>query len=687
MGRQPAAHLLRDIPVGNGNLLVAFDHAYRIRDIYYPYAGKANHARRCASRTGVWVDGKMSWVDEDDWAKQLGYAEGAIATQVSATHESFGIQLIFNDLVDFNRDVFLRKVSVLNLRQTTREVRLFFHYDFRLWDVGRGDSVQYDSHDRVLTAYKDDCYFLMNAASGDDVGITDWTTGQKGEQEFGTSWRDAEDGVLEKRNVAYGAIDCVLGTAPLHLEPGGDAVAYAWLAAGRSLEEVREHDAVVRERSPRYLLTRTLNYWQAWANKEDTDFRDLPQHISRHYQRSLLIMRTHVDNRGGIIAATDTDIFPVAHGLETYTYVWARDGAYIANAFDKAGYAYVATNFYEFCKRVLGGDPYRDMFADEACMLHKYTVDGLVASNWMPQVDDYGRPQRPIEEDETAIIPYMLWQHYLKYRNVEEMGQWFRPLVVLPANFMVGFREPHTGLPAASFDLWETEVGIYSYTVATVWAGLTAAANFADMFGELALATKFRSAAREIKDACERELYDEQTGRFLKRIVVAPDGAVQRDDTVDASLFGLWYFGMFEPTDPRIERTMRAIEEDLWARTLMGGIARYQGDPYYRDPSLGGDAALEEDGTPGNPWFVCTLWLAQYRIARATTREELGTALPLLEWATARAMPSGVMAEQIDPISGQPASVTPLIWSNATFVSAVQDYLEKFEHLTRGIDP
>ena len=206
------------------------------------------------------------------------------------------------------------------------------------------------------------------------------------------------------------------------------------------------------------------------------------------------------------------------------------------------------------------------------------------------------------------------------------------------------------------------------------------------MFGEQSDALRYGRAAAEIKEACERELYDEQTGRFLKRITVAPDGVVQRDDTVDASLFGLWYYGMFDPADPRIERTMRAIEERLWAQTDVGGIARYEGDPYYRDPTLGGGAAPQEQETPGNPWFVCTLWLAQYRIARAVTMDELQPALRLLEWATERAMPSGVMAEQIDPISGQPTSVTPLTWSHATFVSAVLDYLKKLEQLSGTVD-
>jgi GH15 family glucan-1,4-alpha-glucosidase len=34
----------RDLPIGNGTLLAAFDLDYQIRDFYYPRVGKENHA-------------------------------------------------------------------------------------------------------------------------------------------------------------------------------------------------------------------------------------------------------------------------------------------------------------------------------------------------------------------------------------------------------------------------------------------------------------------------------------------------------------------------------------------------------------------------------------------------------------------------------------------------------------------
>ena len=90
------------------------------------------------------------------------------------------------------------------------------------------------------------------------------------------------------------------------------------------------------------------------------------------------------------------------------------------------------------------------------------------------------------------------------------------------------------------------------------------------------------------------------------------------------------------------------------------------------------------DQVPGNPWLICTLWLAQYEIARATNLPELERALEYLQWAAARALPSGVMAEQVHPYNDTPISVSPLTWSHATFVTTVLQYLEKRLRLVHG---
>src|SRR3954464_13919317 len=84
----------RDIPVGNGSLLVTFDELYRIRDIYFPYVGKENHSEGHPFRFGVWVEGEFSWVSEEGWRRELRYVPETLVTDVRLTHEKLGLEII-----------------------------------------------------------------------------------------------------------------------------------------------------------------------------------------------------------------------------------------------------------------------------------------------------------------------------------------------------------------------------------------------------------------------------------------------------------------------------------------------------------------------------------------------------------------------------------------------------------------
>jgi GH15 family glucan-1,4-alpha-glucosidase len=127
---------------------------------------------------------------------------------------------------------------------------------------------------------------------------------------------------------------------------------------------------------------------------------------------------------------------------------------------------------------------------------------------------------------------------------------------------------------------------------------------------------------------------------------------------------------MFAPDDPRIVATMQAVRERLWVKTDVGGVARYENDYYHQ-------VSQDIENVPGNPWFICTLWLAQWYIATAQTEADLKPALDILNWAADHALPSGVMAEQVHPHTNAPLSVSPLTWSHATLVMAVREYMAR----------
>ncbi len=51
------------------------------------------------------------------------------------------------------------------------------------------------------------------------------------------------------------------------------------------------------------------------------------------------------------------------------------------------------------------------------------------------------------------------------------------------------------------------------------------------------------------------------------------------------------------------------------------------------------------------------------------------------------ALPSGVLAEQLDPYTRTPLSVSPLTWSQATLVSLVHEYVRKRMALASAPSP
>ena len=653
----------RDLPIGNGNLLINFDTDYNIRDIYYPRVGHENHAEACISRTGIWVDGCFSWLESPSWQKDMDYESETLVTNVSATNPDVGLTLVFSDLVDFQWDTFIRRINMLNHYDFPRDVRLFFHYQLRILGSDIGDTIYYHPRLKALVMYKHQRYFLANGQVGGRTGISDWTTGSRKADTRQKVFADPEDGRLEKAPLACGYIEGIAGLYDHAVPSKADSTIYHWLVASPRFHGIEFLNSQVQHYGPESLLKRTRDHWRGWVNKETLDSADLPPSLLDLYRRSLLTMCVQIDNGGAIIASSDSDISDLLG--DTYSHVWGRDGAWTAKALDMANHGEVSHKFFDFCANTITSEGY---------LLHKYTADGCLAGNWMPWSDKDGKLQLPIQEDETASVISSLWHHYEKFQNIEFIRSHYETLIKSAADFMVRYREPHTKLPAPSYDLWEEHRGIHCYTVAAVWAALEAAASFAELFGETARARQYLRAAAEIKAATIKYLHDKKKCRFLRSISVYDDGTVEPDYTIDSSISGLFLFGMLEATDLTLESTMLALIDRLWCKTEAGGVARFENDRYQQ---------VSEDiaNVPGNPWFICTMWVAQYYIAKAKSVDDLKPALQVLNFAQHCALPSGILAEQVHPHNCSPLSVSPLTWSHAAVVIAIHEYINKYHEL------
>src|SRR5207237_526578 len=76
---------------------------------------------------------------------------------------------------------------------------------------------------------------------------------------------------------------------------------------------------------------------------------------------------------------------------------------------------------------------------EEGYFLHKYTPYGNPGSSWLPWVDSHGARTLPIQEDETGLVLWSLWQHYRLHRNLDFVVGLYSNLIVPAADWMVSY--------------------------------------------------------------------------------------------------------------------------------------------------------------------------------------------------------------------------------------------------------
>ncbi|MEM6550858.1 MAG: glycoside hydrolase family 15 protein [Planctomycetota bacterium] len=714
----------RDIPVGNGQMLVCFDQHYRLRDLYYPHVGQENHAGGGPFRFGVWAEvldekvksgerrkRRVYWTD-DGWDIERRYREDTLSTDVTLRNAAIGFELRCTDAVDFHRPLLVRRIDVVNLTDKAREARLVHHHDLHLFGTKVGDTAYFDPQLRSLIHYRRDRYVMCCFYKDGEQSTDEYATGTAGFGGAEGTWRDAEDGKLGNNPIAQGAVDSTMLTTVM-VPSGGTQTVYMVIGCGKSYDECDEIHAFLHKEGPQGVIDRTDAYWKLWLQATRDDFTNakdtgLSERVMRLFKRSLLVVRTQIDNDGAIIAANDSDY--LQYSRDTYSYLWPRDGAFVADAMDGAGFSDISRKFYQFCARVITK---RGMF------LHKYNPDGTPASSWHPWVDGAGRPSLPIQEDETALVVWALWRHYTRNRDIEFVRPMWMRLVRPAADFLCRYRDPDTGLPLPSYDLWEERYGVHAFTVASVVGALSAAEQFAVAFGDKTRARQYGKAAADVREAFCRHMWSPQHGRFLRRVEPVDSDRtaaflsdvmegrtpssggmdvfealagkttekeesargerrasveLYEDEVIDASMFAIHALGLLPVDDPRVEATMEAIEKKLTVKTEVGGVARYTDDHYHK-------IVNDVDRVPGNPWFICTLWMADWHIAKAKQTGDLEAAATYLEWVAERALPSDVLAEQVHPETNDPLSVSPLTWSHATVVATVTSYLNRLDEM------
>lgn len=643
----------RPVILGNGSLTVGLNEQGLVHDFYYPYVGLDNltTARSVHHKIGVWADGIFSWVDDGSWQIDVDFEQDALVSSVTMVNTELAIAIQASDFVDCDYNVFCRKITVKNLGRKQRSVRLFMHQIFEISRAGRGDTALFVPDEPYVLDYKGRCSLLIYSQGADDAKPFDqFSIGNYGIEGKEGTYKDAEDGELSGNAVEHGGVDTVIRYS-MTLGPDAAADVDYWVVAADSQNAAETIHRKIKKSGVAHRLEVTRAFWGKWLKTGAKKIAQMSPEYQETAKKSLMMIKVHTDKRGGIIASCDSSIYN--YGRDYYSYVWPRDGAYAIWPLIRLGYREEPKKFFEFCRDILSRDGY---------LMHKYQPDKAIGSTWHPLIHGR-RTELAIQEDETASVIYMLGEYYYNTDDAEYVGSLYTTLVQPAANFMAGFIDEQTGLPHASYDLWEEKFLTNTYSAAITYQALLVAAEFAEMFEYADNAAYWRKAADSILKGCDI-FFDPGRKLYRKGYLLQEDGSLAFDNTLDvSSLYAVVMFGLKAVDSPEVRQTMLGIESLLLDGSPSGGAPRYENDNYFRT-----DAPYT-----GNPWFVTSLWIAQYYVKAGRSDDAKG----IMRWALDRALPSGVFSEQIHPESSAPLSVTPLVWSHAEFINTALDLIPR----------
>ena len=640
--------MARPVVLSNGQVFVGLDDKGLVHDFYYPYVGLDNltNARSTQHKIGVWVDGQFHWTNDGAWQITVDFEDDALISNIVMRSDALAITLTLQDFVDVKYNALVRRVHVSNQSDQQRDIRLFMHQVFQISRAGRADTAMYVPDDHYLLDYKGRCCLLIAGKLGEKDSFDQFAVGNYAIEGKDGTFRDAEDGELSGNAVEHGGVDSVLRFRNITGPQGSFDVDY-WIVAADSQSDAQ----VVHTHLKYYPIEKRMElareHWQEWLAISGNKWGALPTVEQRKIvQKSLLIIKAHCDVRGSILASGDSGIFNF--GRDYYCYCWPRDAAYAVWPLLRLGHTEEAKKFFDFARDTMHRDGY---------LMHKFQPDRAIGSTWHPLL--HGRHKElAIQEDETAIVVYMLGEYFRVSNDVAGVQSYYDTLISPCADFMANFIDEATGLPHASYDLWEEKFLTSTYTVCTVIAGLETAAELAVALERPADAVRWQQAADGIRQGLDALYHPD--GYFRNGFLLQENGDLAYNDTLDMSTFyGLFMFAQLPLTDPRLLSTLAHVEKRLLNTTPIGGVLRNERDNYF----------LTKRQYKGNPWIICTLWLAEFYNAA----EQPEKARALIEWAYARRMHSGALSEQFDPESGYAISVTPLVWSHAELVNAFLD--------------
>jgi GH15 family glucan-1,4-alpha-glucosidase len=345
---------------------------------------------------------------------------------------------------------------------------------------------------------------------------------------------------------------------------------------------------------------------------------------------------------GGIVAAATTSLPEQLGGVRNwdYRYCWLRDATFTLLALMHLGYYDEARAWRDWLIRAVAGSPEQVQI-----------VYGVGGERWLPELTvpwlagyENSSPVRignaayqQLQIDVLGEVADAMFQARQAGMELTERGRDLRPVVL--EYLATTWREPDEGI-------WEVRGGRQHFVHSKVmaWVAFDRAASEFAAEGSKESAQRWREIADEIHaEVCERG-FERELNTFVQ---------AYGSKRLDASLPLIPLVGFLPAADPRVQETLRAIEDKL----LIDGefVLRYETE----NP---GDGLPPGEGA----FLACSFWLVDNYILQGRDAE----ARKLFDRLLSRCNDLGLLAEELDPLSGRMLGNFPQAYSHVGLINS-----------------
>jgi GH15 family glucan-1,4-alpha-glucosidase len=446
---------------------------------------------------------------------------------------------------------------------------------------------------------------------------------------------------------ARGGADRLMLSTPVGFDVGGDtATARIRLVAGPAVGFALGHGEMAgppltpwpaAEITAR--LTDTVEGWRSWSaihQSYEGPWQELVHHSGR-------VLRALTFEATGAIVAAPTTSLPEAVGGERnwdYRYTWVRDASLTMEALWVAACPDEANKFFTFL-----ADAAASQLQHGADLQIMIGIGGErdLTERELPHLAGW-RGSRPVRVGNGAWLQRQLdvYGELLgaAQRLVEQLGE----LDPVTQQFLAAAADTAASRWAEKDQgIWEIrgEPRHFLYSKLMCWVAVDRAIALARHLGAEDRVPDWAAARDEIRMAILERGWNERAGAFTQAF---------GSEDLDASNLMLAVTGFLPGDDWRVKATIEATAQRLTDER--GLVYRYLG----------------QDGLPGaeGTFLLCTFWLAQAQAQAG----EVDAAIATFERAVAAINDVGLLAEEVDPRSGEMIGNFPQAFSHIGLVNA-----------------